>query len=68
MSNASNYIATDRCDSCGKRRPCAIFLHYGSPVLAQCQSCDPKNFEEVSRHAIDRWLAGEATDREVAGR
>lgn len=68
MSNSNNYIATDRCDSCGNRRPCVVFLHYGAPVLAQCKTCDPKNFEAVSRHAIDRWLAGEATNLEVAGR
>lgn len=54
-----NSLATDTCDTCGRRGTAVLFHHYGAPVLAQCSSCAPAEFERVSRRDIESWLRGD---------
>lgn len=59
MENMEKALTTDTCDSCGQKGLSVIHHHLGNPVLAQCKSCDPRNFEATARRDIDRWLAGQ---------
>lgn len=53
-----NTLATDTCDTCGRHEATVLFHHLGAPVLTQCSSCAPKEFERVARRDIDNWLNG----------
>lgn len=52
----NNYITTSNCDSCGRKGPVVLFHSNGTPVLAECTSCNPLAFDAFSRKAIDQWL------------
>lgn len=52
-----DFISTDNCDCCHRTAtPGVVFHHFGAPVLFQCATCAPNNFEFQARRDIDRWL------------
>jgi hypothetical protein len=52
-------IGHGNCDSCSSKKvPVLVYYHYGSPVLNQCQRCEPRGFSEGARLDKEKWLAG----------
>lgn len=51
-----NYITVCTCDSCNRRSVGVMLHHYGTPVLFQCSTCSPREFERVARRDVDSWL------------
>jgi hypothetical protein len=52
-------ICHGNCDSCSSKKvPVLVYYHYGSPVLNQCQRCEPRGFSEGARLDKEKWLAG----------
>ena len=60
-NNTPDYLATARCDSCGRHGPTVILCdnnHPGVIVLAECAACNGPAFEDQARFDIETWLAG----------
>lgn len=60
-NNTPDYLATTRCDSCGRTGPAVILCdnnHNGQRVAAECAGCNPAAFEDQARYDIETWLAG----------
>lgn len=56
MSDCYTEFQFTCCDSCSQKSVCAIFYHYGVPVLATCKACDAKGYQYQAARQIDQWL------------
>ena len=53
-SHEMNELNYAKCDLCKESKHTALLHHNGTPVLAVCHDCDPKNYEQVKHSVLAR--------------
>ena len=53
-----NYLAHDRCDTCGWVGLVAMLHDHGVLVLTQCKTCMPSTWTHLAEVQKERYLSG----------